>query len=70
MKERPLRHAVTLFVCTRDRGKKDDCCARFGGEKVLVAALDAGYEALVISSERCDGTFAAHASAGWPSLLG
>lgn len=35
MKQRALRHAVTLFVCTRDRGKKDDCCARFGGEKVL-----------------------------------
>lgn len=35
MKQRALRQPVTLFVCTRDRGKKDDCCARFGGEKVL-----------------------------------
>lgn len=40
-----------------------------GGETVLSAALDAGFEALVITDERCDGTLAAHASAGWPSLL-
>lgn len=35
MKQRPIRQSITMFVCTRDRGKKDDCCARFGGEKVL-----------------------------------
>jgi thiamine biosynthesis lipoprotein ApbE len=40
-----------------------------GGETVLSAALDAGCEALVITHELCDGTFRAHASAGWPSVL-
>lgn len=40
-----------------------------GGEPVLAAALDAGVEALVITKARCDGTFAASASAGWPSVI-
>ncbi len=40
-----------------------------GGETVLSAALDAGHEALVITHELCDGSFRAHASAGWPSVL-
>lgn len=35
MNLRPLPQTVTLFVCTCDRGKKHDCCARFGGEKTL-----------------------------------
>ena len=35
MKEHSLHHIVSIFVCTRDRGKKDDCCARSGSEKVL-----------------------------------
>ena len=40
-----------------------------GGETVLSAALDAGFEALVITNELCSGAFRAHASAGWPSVL-
>ena len=40
-----------------------------GGERVLAAALDAGMEALAITKARCDGTFSASASAGWPSVL-
>lgn len=35
MKQRPLQQQIALLVCTRDRGKKEDCCARFGSEKVL-----------------------------------
>lgn len=35
MKQRPLSHNVTLFVCTCERGKKRDCCARFGSKKTL-----------------------------------
>jgi len=35
MKQRTQRPPVTIFVCTRDRGKKDDSCGHFGGEKVL-----------------------------------
>lgn len=40
-----------------------------GGEKVLSAALDAGMEAMAITTERPDGTFGAYASSGWPSIL-
>lgn len=35
MKQKPLQQPISLFVCTRDRGKKDDSCGHFGGEKVL-----------------------------------
>lgn len=40
-----------------------------GGDRVLAAALDQGLEALVITKVRCDGTLAAEASAGWPTLV-
>lgn len=40
-----------------------------GGERVLSAALDAGMEAMAITTEREDGTFGAYASSGWPSVL-
>lgn len=66
------RHYVQVSVVAKDLVDADAWATAIaaGGETVLSAALDAGFEALVITSERCDGTLAAHASAGWPSVLG
>lgn len=68
---RGAKHYLQVSVVAPDLVSADAWATAIvaGGDTVLAAALDAGYEALVISSERCDGTFAAHASAGWPSLL-
>lgn len=65
------RHYVQVSVVADDLVNADAWATAIaaGGETVLSAALDAGFEALVITNERCDGTFAAHASAGWPSVL-
>ncbi len=65
------RHYLQVSVVADDMVHADAWATAIaaGGETVLSAALDAGFEALVITSERCDGTFAAHASAGWPSVI-
>ena len=65
------RHYVQVSVVAGDMVNADAWATAIaaGGEPVLSAALDAGFEALVITNERCDGTFGAHASAGWPSVL-
>lgn len=64
-------HYLQVSVMAEDMVNADAWATAIaaGGEVVLSAALDAGYEALVITNERCDGTFAAHASAGWPSVI-
>lgn len=68
---RGARHYVQVSVVADDMVNADAWATAIaaGGETVLSAALDAGYEALVITNELCDGTFRAHASAGWPSVL-
>jgi thiamine biosynthesis lipoprotein len=65
------RHYLQVSVIAGDMVTADAWATAIaaGGDTVLSAALDAGCEALVITTERCDGTFAAHASAGWPSVL-
>ncbi|NTV38578.1 MAG: FAD:protein FMN transferase [Demequinaceae bacterium] len=65
------RHYLQVSVVADDLVNADAWATAIaaGGETVLSAALDAGYEALVVTNERCDGTFSAHASAGWPSVL-
>jgi len=68
---RGARHYVQVSVVADDMVNADAWATAIaaGGETVLSAALDAGYEALVITQELCDGSFRAHASAGWPSVL-
>jgi len=65
------RHYLQVSVVAGDMVNADAWATAIaaGGEPVLSAALDSGYEALVITNERCDGAFAAHASSGWPSVL-
>jgi thiamine biosynthesis lipoprotein len=68
---RGARHYVQVSVVADDMVNADAWATAIaaGGERVLSAALDAGYEALVITQELCDGSFRAHASAGWPSVI-
>lgn len=65
------RHYLQVSVVADDLVNADAWATAIaaGGETVLSAALDAGFEALVITNELCDGSFKAHASAGWPSVL-
>jgi len=65
------RHYLQVSVVAGDLVNADAWATAIaaGGETVLSAALDAGLEALVITNELCDGSFKAHASAGWPSVL-
>ncbi len=65
------RHYLQVSVVADDLVNADAWATAIaaGGERVLSAALDAGFEALVITNELCDGTFKAHASAGWPSVI-
>lgn len=65
------RHYLQVSVVADDLVNADAWATAIaaGGETVLSAALDAGHEALVITNELCDGSFKAHASAGWPSVL-
>ncbi len=65
------RHYLQVSVLADDMVHADAWATAIaaGGEVVLSAALDAGFEALVITNELCDGSFKAHASAGWPSVL-